>query len=132
MVLMLTAILMVGTWLCHFVPRNSFSTRFPGKKRWQGLRLCALAAALALASIPTSASAEAPGESSAQVLPSPLTTEAPIAPEVRMSQVQDYASREANAKGLEKFEGGSTTVVLATSGSVLLVVLIVVVIIVVI
>jgi hypothetical protein len=131
MVLMLAAILMVGTWLCHFVPRNSLSTRFLGR-RWQGLRLFALATALALASIPTSALAETPGESSAQVLPSPLTTEAPIAPEVRMSQVQDYASREVNAKGLEKFEGGSTTVVLATGGSVLLVVLIVVLIVVII
>jgi hypothetical protein len=131
MVLMLAAILMVGTWLCHFVPRNSFSTRSP-RRRWQGLRLFALATALALASIPTSALAEAPGESSAQLLPSPLTTEAPIAPEVRMSQGRDYASREESAKGLEKFEGGSTTVVLATGGSVLLVVLIVVLIVVVI
>ena len=131
MVLMLAAILMVGTWLCHFVPRNSFSTRFP-RRRWQGLRLFALATALALASIPTSALAETPGESSAQVLPSPLTTEAPIAPEVRMSQVQDYASREVNAKGLEKFEGGSTTVIWVAGGSTLVVILIVVLIIVII
>jgi hypothetical protein len=131
MFLMFAAILMVGTWLCHFVPRNSFSIGVP-RRGWRGLRLFALATALALASIPTSALAEALGESSAQVLPSPLAAEAPIAPEVRMSQVQDYASREVNAKGLEKFEGGSTTVVLATGGSVLLVVLIVVLIVVII
>jgi hypothetical protein len=131
MFLMLAAILMVGIGLCNFVPRGCVSPHPVGKRR-QGLRSLALAIALGLVSIPTSAWANAPGENSAQILRGRPAVTASIATEARAPQDQDYASREASAKGLEKFEGGSTTVVLATGGSVLLVVLIVVVIIVVI
>ena len=41
-------------------------------------------------------------------------------------QSPDYASREEHARGLEKFEGGSTTIVIG--GSALVVILVVVII----
>lgn len=129
MFLMFAAILMVGIGLCDFVPRNSVSPRPVGRRR-QGLRSLAFAIALGLVSIPTSAWAEAPGESSAEVLQTRSGATAPIATEARAAEGQDYASREASAKGLEKFEGGSTTVVFVTGGTVLLVILIVVLIVV--
>jgi hypothetical protein len=108
-------------------PRNSFSSR-PAHRRHQGLRWLALAVALALGSIPVSASAKAPGEISAQVLQTRSATPAPIPTEARTTKGRDYASREASAKGQEKFEGGSTTV--WVGGSSLVIVLLVVLIVV--
>ena len=108
-------------------PKNSFSSR-PARRRHQGLRWLALAGALALSSIPMSASAKAPGESSTQVSQSRPATPAPIPTEARTTKGQDYASREASAKGLEKFEGGSTTV--WVGGSAVVVVLLVILIVV--
>lgn len=71
-----------------------------------------------------SASAKAPGEVSAQVsVPRPAAF-APIPSEARTMKGQDYASREASAKGQEKFEGGSTTVWIG--GSAVVVILLVV------
>jgi hypothetical protein len=113
------------------VPRNSFSPALVGRGG-QGLRSLALAIALGLASISTSAWANAPGDNSAQVLRTRPAAPASIATEARPASGQDYASREAKAKGLEKFEGGSTTVVLVAGGTTLLVILIVVLIIVII
>ena len=127
MFLMLAAILMVGIGLC--APRNSFSPH-PVARRRQGLRSLALAIALGLVSIPTSAWANASGENSAQILRGRPAAAASIATEARAPQGQDYASREASAKGLEKFEGGSTTVIWVAGGSTLVVILIVVLIIV--
>ena len=75
-----------------------------------------------------SASAKAPGENSAQVAQILPATPAPIPTEARTTKGQDYAAREASAKGLEKFEGGSTTVWIG--GSTLVVVLLVVLIVV--
>jgi hypothetical protein len=130
MFLMLAAILMVGIGLCDFAPRNL--SPHPVGRRRQGLRSLALAIALGLASIPTSAWANAPGENSAQILRTrPVATDSMVT-EARVPQGQDYASREASAKGLEKFEGGSTTVIWVAGGSTLVVVLIVVLIIVII
>jgi hypothetical protein len=129
MLLILAAILMVGIGLCNFVPRVPVSPRPVGRRR-QGLRSLALAIALGLASIPTGAWANAPGESSAQVVQTRPAPAAPIVTEARAAEGQNYASREAKAKGLEKFEGGSTTVVFVTGGTVLLVILIVVLIVV--
>jgi len=131
MFLMLAAILMVGIGLCNFVPRGCVSPH-PVAKRRQGLRSLALAIALGLVSIPTSAGANAPGENSAQILRGRPAVTASIATEARAPQDQDYASREASAKGLEKFEGGSTTVIWVAGGSTLVVILIVVLIIVII
>jgi hypothetical protein len=131
MFLMLAAILMVGIGLCNFVPRGCVSPH-PVAKRRQGLRSLALAIALGLVSIPTSAGANAPGENSAQILRGRPAATASIATEARAPQGQDYASREASAKGLEKFEGGSTTVIWVAGGSTLVVILIVVLIIVII
>ena len=111
----------------RIAPSNSFSSR-PARKRHQGLRWLALAVALALGSIPMSASAQAPGEISAQVVQTRTTTPAPVSTEARAPKGQDYASREASAKGLEKFEGGSTVV--WVGGSTLVVVLLVVLIVV--
>ena len=128
MFLMLSAILMVGIGLCDFAPRNSFSPHRIGRRR-RGLQSLAFAIALGLASIPTSAWASPPGENSAQTLRSRPAAAAPMATEARAVEGQDYASREASAKGLEKFEGGSTTVVLVAGGSTLVVVLVVVLII---
>jgi hypothetical protein len=114
--------------LCiRIAPRNSFSSR-PARRRYQGLRWLALAVALALGSIPMSASAKAPGEISTQVSEPRPATPAPIPTEARTTKGQDYASREASAKGLEKFEGGSTTI--WVGGSVVVVVLLVVLIVV--
>jgi hypothetical protein len=106
---------------------NSSSSR-PTRGGHQGLRWLALALALALGSIPMSASAKAPGEISAQVSETRPATPAPIPTEARTTKGQDYASREASAKGQEKFEGGSTTVWVggSTAVVVLLVILIVV------
>jgi hypothetical protein len=131
MFLMLAAILMVGIGLCNFVPRGCVSPHPVGKRR-QGLRSLALAIALGLVSIPTSAWANAPGENSAQILRGRPAVTASIATEARAPQDQDYAPREASAKGLEKFEGGSTTVIWVAGGSTLVVILIVVLIIVII
>jgi len=131
MFLMLAAILMVGIGLCNFVPRGCVSPHPVGKRR-QGLRSLALAIALGLVSIPTSAWANAPGENSAQILRGRPAVTASIATEARAPKDQDYASREASAKGLEKFEGGSTTVIWVAGGSTLVVILIVVLIIVII
>ena len=128
MILMFTAILMVGIGLCNFVPRGCVSPH-PVAKRRQGLRSLALAIALGLVSIPTSAGANAPGENSAQILRGRPAVTASIATEAPAPQGQDYASREASAKGLEKFEGGSTTVIWVAGGSTLVVVLVVVLII---
>jgi hypothetical protein len=125
MFLIFAAILMVGIGLCNFVPRNSVSPR-PVGRRCQGLRSLAFALGLALVTIPMGAWAKAPAENSAQVLRTRPGATAPIATEARAASGQDYASREASAKDLEKFEGGSTTVVFAVGGSVLVVVLIVV------
>ena len=100
MFLMLAAILMVGIGLCNFVPRGCVSPHPVGKRR-QGLRSLALAIALGLVSIPTSAWANAPGENSAQILRGRPAVTASIATEARAPQDQDYASREASAKGLE-------------------------------
>ena len=111
----------------RIAPRNSSSSR-PARRRHQGLRWLALAGALALGSIPISASAKAPGEISAQVSQSRPAAPAPIPTEARTTKGQDYASREASAKGLEKFEGGSTTVWIG--GSTLVVVLLVILIVV--
>src|ERR1700690_2011879 len=107
MFLMLAAILMVGIGLC--APRNSFSPHPVGRRR-RGLQCLAFAIALGLVSIPTSAWANAPGENSAQILRSRPAATASIASEARAPQGQDSASREASAKGLEKFEGGSTVI----------------------
>ena len=131
MFLMLSAILMVGIGLCDFAPRNSFSPHRIGRRR-RGLQSLAFAIALGLVSIPTSALASAPGENSAQIQRTPPVATASVATEARMPQGQDYASREAIAKGLEKFEGGSTTVIWVAGGSTLVVVLIVVLILVII
>ena len=111
----------------RIAPINSSSSR-PARRRHQGLRWLALAVALALGSIPISASAKTPGEISAQVSQTRPATPAPIPTEARTAKVQDYASREASAKGLQKFEGGSTTIWIggSTVVIVLLVVLIVV------
>jgi hypothetical protein len=68
--------------------------------------------------------AKAPIEVSAQVSPTRSATLAPIQTEARTVQVQNYASREASAKDLEKFEGGSTTVWIG--GSTLVIVLLVI------
>jgi hypothetical protein len=129
MFLMLAAILMVGIGLC--APCDSFSPHRIGRRR-QGLQWLAFAIALGLASIPTSAWANALGETSAQILRARPEAPASPATEARVPQGQDYASREASAKGLEKFEGGSTTVIWVAGGSTLVVVLIVVLIIVII
>jgi len=130
MVLILAAILMVGIGLCYFVPRNSVSPRPVGRRR-QGLRSLALVIALGLASIPTAVWAHAPSENSAQVLRTRPGATAPTVTEASAASGQDYASREASAKGLEKFEGGSTVIWVA-GGSTLVVILIVVLIIVII
>ena len=108
-------------------PSNSSPSR-PVRRRPQGVQWLALAVALALGSIPMSASAKAPGENSAQVAQILPATPAPIPTEARTTKGQDYTSREANAKGLEKFEGGSTTVWIG--GSTLVVVLLVILIVV--
>jgi hypothetical protein len=129
MFLILAAILMVGIGLRNLVPHSFVPARVAGRRR-QGLRSLAFALGLALASIPTGAWANAPSENSAQIAQTRPATTAPIATEARAAEGQDYASREAKAKGLEKFEGGSTTVVLVAGGSTLLVILIVVLIIV--
>jgi hypothetical protein len=129
MFLILAALFMVGIGLCEFVPRISFSPG-PVRRRGQGLRSLALVIALGLASIPTSAWANAPGENSAQILRTHPAPAAPLVTEARAPEGQDYASREAKAKGQEKFEGGSTTVVFVTGGTVLVVILIVVLIVV--
>ena len=128
MFLILAAILMVGIGLRNLVPHSFVPARVAGRRR-QGLRSLAFAIALGLASIPTSAWASPPGENSAQTLRSRPAAAAPMATEARAVEGQDYASREASAKGLEKFEGGSTTVVLVAGGSTLVVVLVVVLII---
>jgi hypothetical protein len=109
------------------VSRNRSSSR-PARSRHQGLRWVALAVALALGSIPLGAEAKASAETSTQVVPTQPGTLAPISTEGRSAQAQNYASREASAKGLEKFEGGSTTIWIGGSAVVvvLLVVLIVV------
>jgi hypothetical protein len=127
MLLIFAAILMVGIGSCCFMPRYSFSPqRAAGRRR--GLRSLVLAIALALVSVPVGAWAKAPDKTSAEIQQTRPTATAPIVPEAGPTQGQDYASREASAKGLEKFEGGDTTVILGGSALVLilLVVLIVV------
>ena len=111
----------------RIAPSNSSSSR-PARRRHQGRQWLALAVALALGSIPMNASAKAPGEISAQVVQTLPATPAPIPTEARTTKGQDYAAREASAKGLEKFEGGSTTVWIG--GSTLVVVLLVILIVV--
>jgi hypothetical protein len=113
----------------RITPSNSSSSSSrPARRRHQGFRWLGLAVALALGSIPMSASAKAPAENGAQVSQTRLATPAPVPTEARTTKGQDYASREASAKGLEKFEGGSTTIWIggSTAVIVLLVVLIVV------
>jgi hypothetical protein len=110
----------------RIAPSNSSLSR-PARRRHQGGQWLALAVALAL-SIPMNALAKAPGEISAQVVQTLPATPAPIPTEARTTKGQDYASREASAKGLEKFEGGSTTVWIG--GSTLVVVLLVILIVV--
>lgn len=114
--------------LFNRIARSNSSSLRPAHRRHQGLRWLALAVALALGSIPMSASAKAPGEISAQVSQARSATPAPVPTEARTTKGQDYASREASAKGLEKFEGGSTTVWIG--GSTLVIVLLVILIVV--
>lgn len=127
MLLMFAAILMVGVLSSHFMPGDLFSPRHVGGRR-RGMRALVLAIAMALVAIPTGAWAKAPDKTSAEIRQTQPTATAPIAPEAGPTQGQDYASREASAKGLEKFEGGETTVVLG--GSALVIILLVVLIVV--
>ena len=124
-------ILRAGLGLHSFILRKSFPKRPVGIGQ-HGLQAFALAAVMAMASIPAGAWAKSPGEESPHVVQLRSNATDPIANATPRPEDKDYASREAKAKGLEKFEGGSTTVVLVAGGSTLLIVLIVVLIVVII
>lgn len=95
-------------------------------RRRRGLPAFALAAALALTSLAGGtawASAPAPAAGQAQPNVASATASTTIN-EGSRSLVQNYAEREAAAKGLEKFEGGASTVVIGSSTLVIILVVV--------
>jgi hypothetical protein len=99
----------------------------PGPRRasvgWRrGSRSLALALVLAMGSVTASVASAKSTETSTSQGATPVAAGAPTGATV--ARDRDYASREASARGLEKFKGGDTTIVL---GSGLLVVVLIVV-----
>ena len=112
----------------NFTRRGSFSSCLKPARR-HGIKGFAIAVSLALFFVPAGALAMSPPANSAQVLQTapaatdPNTTAATT--KAGTAQDQDYASREANAKGVDKFEGGSTVIVLGGTGLAVIVLVIV-------
>lgn len=102
--------------------------RLPVRSRRVGLPVFGLAVALALVSLPSAAWASAStspvGEGTSVsertgAISSAKSNNAGAAP-----QASEYAAREAQARGLEKFQGGDTTVIIGGSALIIIIVVI--------
>lgn len=130
MILMLAIlVLMVAGRSLSAISANQL-VRQPVISRGRRLPVFALGIAVALVSLPGGAWAHAAGsQGTAQVDPSlpgevrAETTTGTNATTARTTQANEYATREASAKGLENFKGGDTVVI---GGSVLVIVLLVI------